>query len=93
VHVFLYPILGPDSVTKSEHIWCAADKGKTFSDWMARSVLPPKASCDTAAVQRNVAFGQQHRITGTPTTFFADGSRVAGAVPLERIEQGLAATR
>lgn len=93
VHVFLYPILGPDSVTKSEHIWCAADKGKTFSDWMARSVLPPKASCDTAAVQRNVAFGQQHRITGTPTTFFADGSRVAGAVPLERIEQGLTATR
>jgi len=93
VHVFLYPILGPDSITKSEHIWCAADKGKTFGDWMARSVLPTQASCDTTAVQRNVAFGQQHRITGTPTTFFADGTRVAGAVPLERIEQGLAATQ
>ena len=48
---------------------------------------------DTAAVQRNVAFGQANRVTGTPTTFFADGSRVAGAVPLERVEQGLNAKK
>jgi thiol:disulfide interchange protein DsbC len=93
VHVFLYPILGPDSIVKSEHIWCAQDKAKAFTDWMTRSVMPTQASCDTGAVQRNVAFGQQHRITGTPTTFFADGTRVAGAVPLDRIEQGLKATQ
>lgn len=89
MHVFLFPILGPDSVTKSTHIWCAQDKGKTFVDWMVNSKLPAEASCDTAAVQRNVAFGQANRITGTPTTIFADGTRVAGAVPLERVEQGL----
>jgi thiol:disulfide interchange protein DsbC len=89
MHVFLYPILGPDSIVKSGHIWCAPDKGKTFVGWMVNGELPPAASCDTAAVQRNVAFGQKNRITGTPTTFFADGSRVAGAVPLERVEQGL----
>lgn len=93
MHVFLYPILGPDSVTKSSHIWCAADKGKTFVDWMVDNKLPAQASCDTAAVQRNVAFGQANRVTGTPTTFFADGSRVAGAVPLERVEQGLNAKK
>ncbi len=93
VHVFLYPILGPDSVVKSEHIWCAQDKAKAFTDWMTRSVVPTQASCDTSALQRNVAFGQQNRITGTPTTFFADGVRVAGAVPLDRIEQGLAAAK
>jgi len=93
VHVFLYPILGPDSMVKSANIWCAADKGKAFADWMTQNVVPPQASCDTGALQRNVAFGQQHRITGTPTTFFADGTRVAGAVPLDRIEQGLKATQ
>ena len=92
VHVFLYPILGPDSVVKSEHIWCAQDKAKAFTDWMTRGVVPTQASCDTGALQRNVAFGQQNRITGTPTTFFVDGTRVAGAVPLDRIEQGLMAT-
>ena len=93
VHVFLYPILGPDSMLKSTHIWCAQDKAKAFTDWMTQNVLPTPASCDTAALQRNVAFGQQHRISGTPTTFFADGTRVAGAVPLDRIEQGLSATK
>ena len=93
VHVFLYPILGPDSMVKSTHIWCAQDKAKAFTDWMTQNVLPTPASCDTAALQRNVAFGQQHRISGTPTTFFADGTRVAGAVPLDRIEQGLSATK
>ena len=93
VHVFLYPILGPDSMLKSTHIWCAQDKAKAFTDWMTQNVVPPQASCDTAALQRNVAFGQQHRISGTPTTFFADGTRVAGAVPLDRIEQGLLATK
>ena len=93
VHVFLYPILGPDSVVKSENIWCAPDKARAFSAWMTQNVVPPKASCDTAALQRNVAFGQQNRISGTPTTFFADGTRVAGAVPLDRIEQALAAAK
>jgi len=29
VHLFLYPILGPDSMEKSKAIWCAKDKGKT----------------------------------------------------------------
>ena len=93
MHIFLYPILGPDSMVKSANIWCAQDKGKTFLDWMTQNVTPPEASCDTAALQRNVSFGQQNRITGTPTTFFADGTRVAGAVPLERIEQGLKGTK
>ncbi|MEN9383128.1 MAG: hypothetical protein RL323_271, partial [Pseudomonadota bacterium] len=34
-------------------------------------------------------FGRKHRITGTPTTFFSDGTRVPGAVPLDKIEQAL----
>jgi thiol:disulfide interchange protein DsbC len=89
IHVFLYPILGPDSVTKSKHIWCAKDKAKAFEDWMLRNVTPPAASCDTAALDRNVAFGQKQRITGTPTTFFVDGSRVPGAAGADKIEQAL----
>jgi len=90
VYVFLYPILGQDSVTKSQNIWCAKNKAKVWEDWMLRNVTPPTASCDTAALERNVAFGQKHRITGTPTTFFVDGSRVPGAVPLDKIEEALA---
>ncbi len=89
IHVFLYPVLGPDSITKSNNIWCAKDKAKTWEDWMLRNITPPSANCDTDAIDRNVEFGRKHRITGTPTTFFVDGARVPGAVPLDKIEQAL----
>lgn len=90
VHVFLYPILSQDSADKSRHIWCAKDKGKAFLDWMVRDVIPPAANCDASALVRNVEFGKKMRITGTPTLIFANGNRVPGAIPQDRIEKLLA---
>ena len=86
----LYPILGEDSKVKSKNIWCAKDKAKAWNDWMINGTMPAAASCDTAAIEANVEFGKKHRITGTPTLFFADGTRVVGAVPLSQIENQLA---
>jgi thiol:disulfide interchange protein DsbC len=86
----LYPILGEDSKTKSKNIWCAKDKAKTWNDWMLNGVTPAAASCDTAGIDANVDFGKKNRITGTPTLFFADGTRIVGAVPLVQIENQLA---
>ena len=93
VYIFLYPILGQDSVTKSQNIWCAKDKAKAWDDWMLRNITPPNASCDTAALDRNVAFGQRNRITGTPTTFFANGTRIPGAVGADKVEEVLASIK
>jgi len=90
VHVFLYPILGPDSITKSRHIWCAKDKEKAYLDWMLNNVTPTAANCETTAIDRNVAFGRQQRINGTPASFFVDGTRLAGAVGVEQIARKLA---
>jgi thiol:disulfide interchange protein DsbC len=89
VHLFLYPILGADSLEKSRNIWCAKDKTKAWNDWMLEDITPAEAKCDTAALQRNVEFGRKARITGTPTIIFADGSRVPGAIPADRIEKFL----
>ena len=86
----LYPILGEDSKTKSKNIWCAKDKAKSWNDWMLNSTPPVSANCDTAAVDANVEFGKKYRITGTPTLFFADGTRVPGAVPIAQVEKLLA---
>ena len=87
VHVLLYPILSADSANKSRNIWCAKDQGKSFTDWMVKDITPAEAKCDASAVGRNVEFGKKARITGTPTLFFADGSRVPGAIPTDRIEK------
>jgi thiol:disulfide interchange protein DsbC len=90
VHLFLYPILGPDSTEKSRHIWCAKDRAKAWNDWMLRDTLPAAASCDTAALTANVELGRKHKITGTPTLIFVDGSRVPGAINAQQIEKMLA---
>ena len=93
VYLFLYPILGPDSTDKSKNIWCAKDKAKAWLDWMVRNEPAAKAdaACDTIAIARNVEFGRKHKITGTPTLIFADGSRVPGAISAADVEKLLAA--
>jgi thiol:disulfide interchange protein DsbC len=93
IYTFLYPILGPDSSTKSRDIWCAKDNGKVWRAWMVDGVAPPKnmGACDTTALERNVAFGKKHRVQGTPAVVFEDGTRIPGAIPLERLEKNLAA--
>jgi thiol:disulfide interchange protein DsbC len=93
IYTFLYPILGPDSTAKSKDIWCAKDSGKTWRAWMVDGVTPPKstAGCDSAALERNVELGKKHRVQGTPAVVFEDGTRVPGAMPLERLEKNLAA--
>ena len=92
IYAFLYPVLGPDSNTKSRAIWCSKDAMKTWRAWMLDGVPPPKVmgACDTAAVERNTAFGQKHRINGTPAVLFEDGKRVPGAMPLAEVEKRLA---
>ena len=93
IHTFLIPILSADSAEKSKNIWCAKDKNKAWLDWMVRDQSPAKASCDTSALERNLAFSKKYKITGTPTMFFVDGSRVPGAVGVDQIEKTLASVK
>lgn len=89
IHMFLFPILSADSTEKSKNIWCAKDKAKAWQDWMVRDVTPPAATCDSAAITRNVELGRKFKITGTPTLVFADGSRVPGAIGADQVEKRL----
>jgi thiol:disulfide interchange protein DsbC len=93
IYTFLYPILGSDSVAKSRDIWCSKDAAKAWRGWMIEGTTPTKVmgSCDTAALDRNVAFGRKHRVLGTPALFFEDGSRKPGALPGAEVERLLAA--
>ena len=92
VYTFLYPVLGPDSNDKSRSIWCSKDAQKTWRAWMIDGATPAKVtgSCDTAAIERNSAFGRKYRINGTPAIFFEDGQRVPGAMPAADVEKRLA---
>jgi thiol:disulfide interchange protein DsbC len=90
VHVFMIPIIAPDSAAISKAVWCAPDRSKAWLDLMLNEVAPPapKANCETP-LEKNLAFGKKHRINGTPTLFFADGQRVAGLMPAARLSKML----
>lgn len=87
LYTFLYPVLGEDSETKSRNIWCAENRAETWNAWILDGETPPVAECDTAAIDANIELGQQLRIEGTPTLFFADGRRVGGFMRAPQIEE------
>jgi thiol:disulfide interchange protein DsbC len=93
IYIFLYPVLGQDSLEKSKAVWCSKDRVKAW-DEMMRNGNPPKAAgaCDTP-IEKILAFGRQKNIRGTPTLFFADGQRVVGAIPADRLKNLLDAAR
>ncbi|WP_177224998.1 DsbC family protein [Variovorax sp. 770b2] len=87
IHMFLYPVLGADSVDKSHNIWCAKDTARAWNDWMLREQAAPAATCDTGALTRNIEYGKKHGIAATPTLIFAGGTRIPGAVGTKEIEK------
>lgn len=93
VYTFLMPMLSEDSVTKSNHIWCARDRAKAWNDWIVDGKAPTAASCDTTAVTKNVELGRKLKISGTPTMFLANGTRIGGYLPPAELEAALAGVK
>src|SRR6476661_7950027 len=90
IYTFMYNILSEDSFVKSKNIWCSADRSKAWDDWMIGGKAAPAApaSCQTPN-EKILALGQNLKIQGTPAIFFADGSRIPGAVDLPTLEKKL----
>ncbi len=95
VYTFMYPILGEDSKTKARNLWCASDKSKAWDEWMLNGKAAAAApdSCKAAEVDKVVELGKKYRVTGTPTIFFADGSRIPGAIDAKALENKLASVK
>jgi thiol:disulfide interchange protein DsbC len=91
VYLFLYPILSPDSTEKSKVVWCSADPAKAWLDLMTKDVPLQGSSACATPIDKNIAFGREKRINGTPTIFFQSGERVPGAMPIAEFEKRLSA--
>jgi len=94
VYTFLYNILSPDSSVKSKNIWCSADRSKAWDEWMLNGKAAPAApeACTTPN-DKILALGRKMRVTGTPTIFFTDGSRIPGAIDAKGLEAKLASVK
>jgi thiol:disulfide interchange protein DsbC len=96
IYTFMYPILSDDSRTKVKNVACSADKAKMWDDWMINGKTPPTAaeSCNaTASTEKLLELGRKLKVTGTPTIFFTDGTRVPGAIDAKTLESRLASAK
>lgn len=94
VYTFMYNILAEDSATRSKNIWCTSDRSKAWDDWMVNGKAAPQApdSCATPN-EKILNLGRRLRVTGTPTIFFTDGTRIPGAVDAKGLESKLASIK
>jgi thiol:disulfide interchange protein DsbC len=89
VYTFLLPIIRPESMLVSKKVWCSADRAKAWQELMVRESQPSgDGSCETP-IDKVMAFGQKHRINGTPTLIFENGERLAAALSTPQIEEAL----
>ena len=88
VYTFLVPFQGPG---KPVAIWCAADRELAWQRFMLQgdtSLLSTAPTCDHP-VDRNLALAHRLGVQGTPTLFWADGSRTDGYVDRAVLEARL----
>ena len=87
VHIFLYPVISPASVTQTKSVWCSKDRAKAWNDLILRDIQPTaKPDCDTP-VDKIVALGRKLGATSTPTWFLENGQRYSGALPLSEVSR------
>ena len=91
IHVFLYPILSPDSTVKAKSVWCSKDKLKTWNDWMLKGQAPTASGTCENPIDANRALGERINIRATPTVLLVNGQKVPGAIPLDQLEKLVAA--
>lgn len=90
VHTFIIDILGADSTEKAQKLLCSQNPSKALDDWMLNGTISNnKTQCDTSTLQKNKALALKIGITGTPTIFLEDGTRLPGAVDAASLEKVL----
>lgn len=92
IYVFLLNIVTDESAAKSKNIWCSADPKQAWEDLMLNNKMAPAAppACTTPN-DKILALGKKLRIIGTPTIYFADGSRAGSVADAKALEIRLAA--
>jgi len=95
MYVFLFPIasLHPQAPAKAHAIWCAADRQQAWNQWMHEKKLPPAKTCSGDPIDALQKLADTLHINSTPTLFFANGRRVAGAIPAAELEKNLASSK
>lgn len=91
MHVFLFPLNNhKEAKNRSEAIWCSKDKAKVFQEYMASGLLgSTDRSCDVSVIEKNVRFGFENGVSGTPNLIGKNGVVVPGFMPAPKLDAWL----
>ena len=89
LYLFLYPVITDRSIPLSRAIWCHADPASAWDDYIFNGVVPASNELCDNPIDSILDFGKEKRVRATPTLFFADGTRVSGALTLDQLEERL----
>lgn len=98
VHIFMYPIVKPQSVRQARAVWCSPDRVKAWNDLMLERIEPSATPDCENPVDELVALGRRLGAASTPTWFLRNGEMNAGALrmsdllPMLDLDAGQAAT-
>ena len=93
IYTFLYPLeqLHPNAAEKSKLIWCADDRVEAWNNWVFKNKLPKKAGDCKVPLEEIGQLARKLGVSSTPTLIFADGKRLKGAQPYNKIEEAMRA--
>lgn len=83
VYTFILPAMQPHPTAGdlTARIWCSTDRTSAWRRWMLERETPTSEVCADEPSGRIKELGDRLRVSGTPTMFFPDGSRLAGVPP------------
>ena len=87
VHIFLFPVIRPESVAQTRAVWCSPDRAKAWRDLMLRDVQPSAAPDCKTPVEKLVALGRRLGANSTPTWFVETGERYSGALAFDDVRK------
>ena len=87
IYLFMFPLDGHVNARPvSVAVWCAKDRAKAWTDYMAAGKQPDLKQCDNP-IDRNIELGRRLGVQGTPTLYSSDGRMLGGAAQTNVIEK------
>ena len=82
IHIFMYPVVRPESVAVVKSVWCSKDRAKAWNDLMLKNIEPTASSDCENPVEELIALGRRLGATSTPTWYLPNGQKHTGAQPM-----------
>lgn len=92
VHIFMWPVVKPESVRQTKSVWCSKDRAKAWNELMLNRAEPTAPTDCENPIEELIALGRRLGATSTPTWFLPNGEKYVGAQPMSTVLPLLDAT-